>query len=687
MTQKDFPQPPVAAIHPQTFNEFGQQRTDNYFWLKEKDNPEVLQYLKNENAYTDTVMSKTNALQEKLFAEMKGRIKEEDATVPQIDGGFYYYSRTETGKQYQIHCRKKGRLDAPEEVVFDVNKMAEGKSAFIMADYEVSTNGMLAAYMSNTTGSYASFTLQIKDLASGNNLPEAIENVQSFAWANDNKTIFYSVGNESLRAYRVYRHAIGTTPADQLIYEEKNDLFNVGVFKSKTRQQIFITSGSFTTSEWRFLNASQPNGTFTLFKPRTKDIEYSVYPHINTYFILYKDPENKNCKVFETPMKGFENQANWKEVIPHDPKVKIEGIDVFEKYMALHVRANGLNEIRIMDLSTRTQKSISFPEPVYTAYAGGNPEFKSTKLRYNYSSLNRPNTVFDYDMEKGTSERLKQQEIPGGFDPEAYSVERIWATAPDGIKVPMAIVYKKDLVKDGNNPALLYAYGSYGASSDAYFSSSVYSLIDRGFVYGIAQIRGGSEMGEEWYENGKLMNKMNTFTDFIACSEELIKQKFTNPEKLAIRGGSAGGLLLGAVTNMRPDLYKVVLALVPFVDVINTMLDTTLPLTTQEYEQWGNPTVEKDYKYIMTYSPYDNVKAQKYPNILATGGLNDSQVGFHEPTKWVAKLRALKTDDNLVLLKINMESGHGGATGRFDRLKEVALEWAFTLDRMGMGGE
>jgi oligopeptidase B len=687
MNQSDFPKPPVAKQEPTQFLEFGHERSDPFFWMKNSDDSQVLDYLKAENDYTQLVMKHTQGLQEKLFNEMKSRIKEDDATVPQLYRGYYYYTRTETGMQYPLYCRKKGQLSTNEEVFFDVNKMAEGKEAFIFNDYSVSAQNDLAAYMFNTNGSYASFTLKIKDLTTGNDLPDQIENVQSFAWAYDNKTLFYTVGNEALRAYRVYRHEVGSLQPDVLIFEEKDDLFNVRVFKSKTRLQVFIASSSFTTSEWRVLNANNPTSGFKVLIPRKKDVEYSIYPHLSDYYVLYKDSTCKNRKVYQVAFNAINDKSKWKEIVGHAQETKIEDLDVFEKYMAMYVRTGGLNEIRVLDFATQKINSINFQEPVYTVDGVSTPEFSATKLRYSYSSLNRPTTIYDYDMATGKSERLKQHEIPGGFNPENYTVERIWATAKDGAKVPMALVYKKGTEKNGQNPTLLYAYGSYGYSSDAYFSSSIYSLIDRGFVYAIAQVRGGSEMGEEWYEQGKLFNKMNTFTDFIACTEELISQKYTSNRLIAIRGGSAGGLLVGAVANMRPDLYKVVLALVPFVDVINTMQDTTLPLTTQEYEQWGNPFVEKDYHYILSYSPYDNVKKQAYPNILATGGLHDSQVGFHEPTKWVAKLRASKTDDNLVLLHMNMQSGHGGATGRFDRLKEIALEWAFVLDRMGLAGE
>lgn len=683
-TQDDFPKAPVAEIIPKEFSEHGYKRIDNYYWIRDKNDPKVIDYIKAENAYTDTVLASTKAFQEKLFAEMKGRIKEEDQSVPYFENGYYYYSRTETGKQYGINCRKKGSLDASEEVLIDGNKMAEGKPAFINAGFEVSPDNNIMASMYNYTGSYAEFVLKFTDLTTKKDLPDVIEKCSGFAWANDNKTVFYVVPNAALRPYRIYKHVLGSKGKDQLIYEEKDERFNCGIGKSKTGDYLWIYSASSTTSEMQYLDANTPDGKFKVFLPRKKDVEYSVEHHKSKFFIKWKDKENKNSKIFEAPLTGYEDRRTWKEVIKHDPKVKIEGIEIFEKFMAISVRTNGLNEIRIMDLANNSIKNVNFPEPVYNVSKGYTPEYSATTVRYTYQSLNRPRTTYEYEMTNGTIKKLKEQQIPSGFTPENYEVKRLFATAKDGTKVPMAVVYKKGMKLDGKNPAFLYSYGSYGYSTDANFDANVFSLVDRGFVYAIAQIRGGSEMGEEWYEDGKLMKKMNTFTDFIACAEQLINDKYTTSDLLAINGGSAGGLLMGAVTNLRPDLFKVVIAEVPFVDVMNTMLDTSLPLTTQEYEEWGNPNEREAYDYIMKYSPYDNIKATNYPNILATGGLNDSQVGFHEPTKWVAKLRKMKTDKNIVALKINMDSGHGGATGRFDYLKEEAMKYAFIFERMGL---
>ena len=685
MTQADFIAPPVAAAKPQVFKNHGYERVDNYFWLKDKTNPETIAYLKTENAYCDTVMAATKDLQKTLFDEMKGRIKEDDQSVPSLSNGYYYYSREETGKQYSINCRKKGSTNAPEEVVFDENKMAEGKPSFLFAGYEASDDNRVAAYISNSTGSYAEFSLRFRDLQTGQDLPDVIERMGgSMAWAADNKTVFYGVPNAALRSHKIYKHTLGSKTKDALVYEEKDEMFNCYVGRSKTKKLLAIVSSSFTSSETRLLAADQPNGKFAVFLPRQKDVEYGLKDHLNSYFLTWKDLQNKNQKVYELPKQGYENRATWKEIVAHDPKTKIESIEVFEKYMVVTARKNGLLEMRVRELANGNTKTINFPEPVYTAYPSGTPEFTSTTFRYGYTSLNRPNTAYSYDMLTNQSTKLKEQQIPSGFNADDYEVKRLWAKAKDGVEVPMAVVYKKGLKLDGSNPCFLYSYGSYGASSDAAFNANVFSLVNRGFVYVVAQIRGGSDLGEQWYDDGKLQKKMNTFTDFIACAEHLIKEKYTNPAKLAINGGSAGGLLMGAVTNLRPDLFKVVVAEVPFVDVINTMLDSSLPLTTQEYEQWGNPNVKADYDYMMTYSPYDNLKKGNYPNILATGGLNDSQVGFHEPAKWVAKIRSLKTDQNITLLKINMDSGHGGATGRFDYLKEEAFNYAFILSRMGL---
>lgn len=684
LKQSDFPAPPVAEVIPDTFINFGQQRVDNYYWLKDKNNPKVIDYLNAENIYTDSIMASTKALQQTIFDEIVGRMKEDDESYPSFKDGYYYYSRTEKGKQYRTYCRRKGAMESPEEIIFDVNAMAEGKPAFIFRGYSISPDNSKAVYFYNETGSYAEFTMKVKDLASGEDVGFSMDGVASVAWANDNRTLFYSLIDQTLRSSKIYRQQLDAT-AGELVYEETDARFGTYVYGSKTRQHIFIASASSTTSEERYISADRPADPFKVFLPRVQDVEYSVYPHKDKFFVRYKDKENLNGMIYEMPLTGYEDRATWKLFMPHDKNVRIESIDILKDHVLLELRKNGLAEIQIKPVSGEGKtETIAFPEPVYTASLSGNPEYDAVTFRYSYTSLNRPTTLYEYNIETKETEKLKEQEVPSGFNPDDYTVERLWATAPDGVQVPMAVVYKKGLKKDGSNPALLYSYGSYGISSDVYFSASMYSLIDRGFVYAVAQIRGGSDLGEQWYEDGKLLHKKNTFTDFISCSEKLIQDGYTSSDRLAAMGGSAGGLLMGAVANMRPDLYQTIVAQVPFVDVVNTMLDDTLPLTTGEYEEWGNPNEEEYYNYILSYSPYDNITAQDYPNILITGGINDSQVLFHEPAKYAAKLRAMKTDDNILLLHMNMDSGHGGATGRYDGIKDTAFEFAFILNRVGI---
>lgn len=683
LNQNDFPATPVADIRPDSFENFGHKRVDNYFWMRDKNNPRVIEYLKAEDEYTDTVMTSTKGLQQSLYDEIIGRIKEDDESYPTFKNGYYYYNRTEKGKQYSTYCRKKSSLNAPEEIIFDVNKMAEGKQAFIFIDYIISPDNNKVAFLYNETGSYAEFIMKVKDLNTGQIIGFTVEGAASAAWANDNKTLFYSTIDNTLRSNRIFRQQL-FEDKNTLIYEEKDPKFSVYVSNDKRNEYVFISSSSSTTSEEQFISADLPLSPFKMFIPRIQDTDYSVYPHKDMFFVHYKDKENLNGKIYTTPLTGYEDKKSWKEFLPHDNSVRIESLDVLDKYVTLELRKNGLNEIHLKSINSEDNKVISFPEPVYNVSLIGNPEYDSLSIRYSYTSLNRPNTLYSFDITTGNSTVLKVQEIPSGFDPDKYVVERLWATTDDGLQVPMAIVYKKGLKKDGSNPALLYSYGSYGMSSDAYFRSSMYSLIDRGFVFGIAQIRGGSDLGEQWYEDGKLLKKKNTFNDFIACTEKLINEGYTSSQKLAAMGGSAGGLLMGAIANMRPDLYQTIVAQVPFVDVVNTMLDKMLPLTTGEYEEWGNPEEEEYFNYILSYSPYDNIKQKNYPNMLITGGLNDSQVLFHEPTKYTAKLRANKTDNNLLLLHMNMDSGHGGATGRYDGIKDVAFEFAFILNRVGI---
>lgn len=683
LKQSDFPAPPVAEVVPDTFENFGQKRIDNYYWLKDKNNPKVIEYLNAENEYTESVMASTKELQQTIYDEILGRIKEDDESYPSYINGYWYYSRTEKGKQYRTYLRRKGSLDAEEEVIFDVNKMAEGKSAFIFAGYSVSPDNNKVAYLFNETGSYAEYVMKIKDLNTDEEIGFTVIGATSVTWANDNNTLFYGVIDQTLRPYQIHRRGLNEHQST-LIYEEKDAKFRTYVSGTKTKEYIFIGSASSTTSEERYISADRPLDEFKVFMPRVKDVEYSVFPHKEKFFVSYKDRENLNSMIYEVPLTGYEDKSTWKVFLPHDDDARLEGIDIVKDYISVELRREGLTEIIVMSLNGGDKKKIVFPEPVYSASMGGNPEYEATTIRYTYTSLNRPTTLYEYNILTGESIKLKEQEVPSGFNPDDYTVERLWATAPDGVLVPMAIVYKNGLKKDGSNPALIYSYGSYGYSTDVHFSASMYSLIDRGFVYAIAQIRGGSDLGEQWYEDGKLLNKKNTFTDFIACSEKLINDGYTSSDKLAAMGGSAGGLLMGAVSNMRPDLYQTIVAQVPFVDVINTMLDDTLPLTTGEYEEWGNPNEEEYYNYILSYSPYDNISAQDYPNILVTGGINDSQVLFHEPAKYTAKLRALKTDNNILILKMNMESGHGGATGRYEGIKETAFDFAFILNRVGI---
>ena len=683
LKQSDFPTPPVAEVQPKTFVEFDQQRVDNYYWMRDKTDPKVIDYLDAENAYTETVMSSTSDLQEKIYNEILGRMKEDDESYPTLRNGYYYYSRTEAGKEYATHCRRKGSMEAPEEIIFDLNEMGEGKSAFIFRGYSVSPDNSKAAYFYNETGSFAEFKLHIKDLASGEDVGFSIDGATSVAWANDSKTLFFGVIDETLRSYQIRRQMLDADEST-LVYQEDDAKFSTYVSTSKRRDYIFIESSSSTTSEERYILADKPMSDFKVFRPRVKDVEYSVYTHEDGFYVRYKDKENLNGKVYKVPFDEYQNKDNWTEFVAHDPEIRIERINILKDYVSLELRKNGLTQIELKPVDGGESKSISFPEPVYSASLLGNPEYDASTIRYSYTSLNRPTTLYEYNVEDETTAKLKEQEVPSGFNPDDYTVERLWATASDGVEVPMAIVYKKGLKRDGSNPALLYSYGSYGMSSDVYFSTAYYSLIDRGFVFAIAQIRGGSDLGEQWYEDGKLLKKKNTFTDFIACSEKLIEDKYTSSDKLAAMGGSAGGLLVGAVANMRPDLYQTIVAQVPFVDVVTTMFDESLPLTVGEYEEWGNPNEEEYYNYILSYSPYDNVTNQNYPNMLITGGINDSQVLFHEPAKWTAKLREHKTDDNILIMRMNMESGHGGATGRYSRIKDVAFEFAFILNRVGI---
>jgi oligopeptidase B len=675
--------PPVAKIEPKIMTEFGKERIDNYYWLRDRDNPEVMKYLEAENAYTDTMMAHTKPLQETLFQEMVGRIKETDTTAATKWDDYYYYSRTLQGKQYSVECRKYQSLDAPEEVLLDGNKEAEGKSFWDLGIFATSPNHKLLALAIDTVGNER-FTLRIKDLATGTLYPDKIDSVgESMQWANDNQTFFYVKTDEAWRPSRLFRHKLGEdVTKDDMVYFEKDEAFNVEIRKSKNNNYLFMKLESETSTEEHFLDANKPNGKFKVIQPRQKEVEYSVSQRGDKFYIVTND-NAKNFKLMEVPL-AHPSKENWTEVIPYRKEVKLDNVEVFQDYMVLYEREGGLQRIQFRDFATGKLHPVEFQEPVYSYDPGWNPNFDSKTVRYVYTSLVTPSSVYEYDMKTHKQTLIKQDEILGGYDPNQYQEERIWATAKDGVKVPISMVYRKGMVKDGNNPLYLDGYGAYGASTDPYFSFRRLSLLDRGFIFAIAHIRGGGEMGRYWYDDGKMLHKKNTFTDFIACAEYVIQEKYTSKEKLVINGGSAGGLLIGAVVNLRPDLFKAVIADVPFVDLINTMSDPTIPLTVIEYEEWGNPGEKQYYDYMLSYSPYDNVRAQDYPNMFIEAGLNDTRVAYWEPSKWTAKLREMKTDNNRLYLHINMGAGHGGASGRYDFMREIALEYAFALDVLGM---
>mgnify|MGYP005749192591 CR=1 FL=1 len=674
------PQPPVAKKVPKELTQHGDTRIDNYYWLNEREDPEVIAYLEAENAYTKKMLERTDDLQKQLYQEIVGRIQQKDESVPFKDNGYWYYTRYEEGREYPIYARKKGTLSAPEEIMVNANDRAEGQSYYAAAGMNVSPNNKLLAFGEDTV-SRRKYTIRFKDLSTGQFLPDRIPNTTGSAvWANDNKTVFYTVKDPSLRSYKIFKHTLGTPASqDKEVYHEADETFSTFVFKTKSDKYIMIGSSSTLSNEYRYLDAGNPNGTFKVIQPRERGLEYSVDHFGDKFYIVTNKDGATNFKLMQTPVSKT-GKANWKDVIPHREDVLLEDIEIFKDYLALQERKNGLSQIRIKKWNDpKVDYYVDFGEEAYTASIGVNREFDTNTLRYEYSSLTTPNSTYDYNMQTKQKELKKRQEVVGDFNPENYEAKRVYATADDGTKIPISLVYKKGIKLNGNNPTLIYGYGSYGNSINPGFSSVRLSLLDRGFVYAIAHIRGGQEMGRKWYEEGKMMKKKNTFTDFIDASEYLIEQNYTNPDKLFAMGGSAGGLLMGAVVNMRPDLYKGVVAAVPFVDVVTTMLDTSIPLTTGEFDEWGNPAEKASYDYMLSYSPYDNVKAQEYPNLLVTTGLHDSQVQYWEPAKWVAKLRDTKTGDNLVLLHTNMEAGHGGASGRFERYKETALQYAFLL--------
>lgn len=675
------PKPPMAERKTKTTQIHGDTMVDDFFWLREKSNPQVIAYLESENSYTEAAMKHTAALQEKLYKEMVGHIKETDENLPYRQGDYFYYSRTVQGLQYPIYARKRGSLDAKEEITLDMNEMAKGLKFLGLAAYAVSDDGNYLAYSTDTTG-YRQYKLQIKDLRTGQLLPESVERVGSVMWATDNKTIFYSTEDAvTKRSDKFFRHVIGTDKTD-LIFEDKNELFDVYGGRTRDKKMILIASGSKTSTEYLYVPADRPTDAPKVILPREADHEYSV-DHRDGLFYIRTNQGAKNFRLVTAPVAN-PGKANWKEIIAHRPAVKLDDIDLFADHLVVSELEGGLQHIRITNLKTNKSHGLTFPEPVYTAFVSTNREYNTPVLRFGYQSLVTPNSIFDYDMDKQTRKLMKQTEVPGGFDKANYQSERIFATASDGTKIPMSIVYRRGTKMDGKAPLLLYGYGSYGYSISPTFSSNRLSLLDRGVIYVIAHIRGGGEMGEEWREAGRMMKKMNTFTDFIAAGEHLVKNKYTSSDRFVIQGGSAGGLLMGAVTNMRPDLFKAVVSQVPFVDVLNTMLDATLPLTTSEYIEWGNPNEKAAYDYMKKYSPYDNVAKANYPATLVKVSLNDSQVPYWEGAKLVARLRTMKTDDNPLLLKTNMGAGHGGSSGRYDYLKEVAFDYAFMLWQMGI---
>jgi oligopeptidase B len=707
-------EPPVARREPVEHVLHGDRRVDHYAWLRNKENPEVIAYLEAENAYTDAILKPTEPFQEKLYQEMLGRIQQTDLSVPYRLRGYLHFTRTEEGKQYAMHCRRRDAEGAAEELLLDLNLLAEGHSFLGLDSFEVSEDNHLLAYSTDTTG-FREYLLQVKDLRDGKNFPERFERVTSVAWACDNRTLFYTVEDETTkRSHRLYRHVLGSAEPDQLLYEEADERFRIEVERTRSGAFLLLTVASHTASEVRYLRADQPGGEFRLIAPREENHEYYADHHPNPSLLASEHPgpltarrpglapnpgdglfyirTNSGGRTFRlvTAPESDPRRELWREIIPNRPEVMVAAAEVFRTYLALFEREGGLPYLRIVDLTADAPSAlaashrIEFAEPAYNASIGENPEFGASHLRFQYESFVTPRSVFDYDVRTRERTLRKQQPVLGGYDPAQYSSERLHATASDGTRVPLSIVHRRDTPLDGSAPLLLYGYGSYGISVPVNFSSNRLSLLDRGVIYAVAHIRGGGELGKPWHDAGRMKNKSNTFTDFIAAAEHLIARRYTTPEKLVIQGGSAGGLLMGAVTNMRPDLFRIVISQVPFVDVLNTMLDASLPLTVGEYEEWGNPQIAEDYFSMKSYCPYTNLGRKAYPAILARTGLNDSQVMYWEPAKYVAKMRTLKTDANPLLLKVNMGAGHGGASGRYDYLREIALDYAFLLTQLGI---
>ena len=675
---------PKAPKRLQELKIHGDTRIDPWFWLRFAEDPATMDYLKAENAYTEAMMKPAEGLQKALYDEMRARIKEDDSSVPEKDGNYYYYTRFEEGGQYPIYSRKYGTLDAEEEVLLNVNQLAEGKDYLRVGVFKNSPDHQWLAYSLDIDGS-EQYRIYVKNLETGELLAETIPNsYYSLEWANDSRTFFYDVLDQYHRPVKVLRHLVGNDPSmDTLVYEEKDQRFFVGLHKSASKRFIYLAAGGNNMSEWYFLNADYPDSPLTLIEPRREDFEYDVVDHGQRFLIRHNGEGARDFKVPETPIAA-PGQENWKDFIPHEPGRPILRLHAFKEHLAIAYRTNGLPQLQVMELPSGEAHTVAFGEEVYSVRVQRGREWDTSALRFTYASMTTPPTVYDYNMHTREREFKKQIEVLGGFNSENYEARRLWATARDGVQIPISVLYKKGTLFDGSAPLYLYGYGSYGVVMEAEFSSARLSLVDRGFIYAMAHVRGGMEMGWDWYQEGKLLKKMNTFTDFIDCAEYLIKEGYAAKGNIVAAGGSAGGMLMGVVVNLRPDLFKAVVAHVPFVDVLNTMLDGTLPLTTMEYNEWGNPEQKGYYECIKSYSPYDNVKAQGYPHMLITGGISDPRVTYWEPAKWAARLRDIKTDNSLLLLKINMGSGHGGASGRFHRLKEVALEYAFILKAFGM---
>src|ERR1043166_230799 len=669
---------------PTRFEKHGHVRIDDYYWLRERENPDVIAYLNAENEYGEKAMAHTKAFEERLFAEIKGRFKQTELSVPYKRDDYFYYTRYEEGKEYPIYARKQGSLDASEQIMLDANVLAVGHDFFSIGGSAVSFGHDFLAYAIDTEGRRI-HTTYIKNLKTGEVLPDKLSEVtENLTWANDNQTLFYARQDPvTLRQHQIYRHRVGADPAaDELVFQEDDETFVCYIFKTKSKKYLMLASAHTTSHEYRYLDAASPYGEFKIFLPREPEHEYHL-DHYQDRFIIRTNHRAKNFRLMSTPIDRPEKE-HWEEVIPHREDVFLGDFEIFRDRLVLEERLRGLTQIRVISWLGSEVYYLKFDEPAYRANVGTNLEFDSTVLRFEYTSMKTPLTIYDHDMVSGRRVLLKQEEVLGGFSSDNYVVERLYATASDGTEIPISLVYRRDTKKDGQNPLLLYGYGAYGVSIDAGFASPRLSLIDRGFVYAIAHVRGGQELGRRWYEEGKLLKKRNTFTDFIACAEYLIGQGYTNAEKLFAMGRSAGGLLMGSISNLRPDLFRGIVADVPFVDVVTTMLDLSIPLTTGEYDEWGNPEQKEYYDYMLWYSPYDNVEAKAYPNLLVTGGLHDSQVQYWEPAKWVAKLRETKTDQNRLLLKTNMEAGHGGASGRFRRHHETAFSYVFLLDLAGI---